>query len=1389
MKRLISLALAAIMTASAFVSCTEVEPERTSVTLASSDAAVYSDWLTDRLGTVDGNVVIGIGSSEEYGIDMTAFEDDGYILRTVGDTTIAFGKTADGLDRAVRKYAKAVQTDTAADLDVVYHEGYRVKKLTVAGRDISEYTIYYPADANANMKFAVSELQSLVKKACGAELKAVEGAPEGLSIEFRFNDDPALESDGYKYTVTENGIVFEGAVKRGTMYAVYRFLQNECGWDCLVYGDSYLNEAELVDVPAGTVAAETPVFEHLDMYGSYGMRGFKSDRSTPTAEQNSYSSITQACHGLQNQALAGPLNYYFEQPCFNDEDMYDLIRENVVNYIEANYDHCLNYGVDIAQGDNNNFCMCSDCSEIYYNECGHAGSVVRFANKLSEDLNEVYPGMIYKIFAYFGTNQPPKITAPNEFVYTTFCYDVNCSNHLYDGSECTSNVMGRTTNNTDYAKWFDGWCALTDNMYVWTYALDTSLQQYTIIDNLREDFLYFRDNDVRGMFHEAENWDLGIRRIEFALMAELNWNPDMSESEYEALICKLLEREYGAGWQQIRNFIYEWEYAQDMVECWQCWGWTEIGPYDYRYNTGFFKDRFDSFVDMFDDAIYNADSAFAEYNVERLSCTMLNMGCYSSYYLAEKAGDTERMAVLSDRYDLMRERLTKLGLNPDNMPSIGPGLNYADTIEEAAAVDWLPYYDDIMGMEYVDPVAENITLATYNAQGCAEWLTESLGDTGSDLNVVMGIGSVEEYGIDMSDFEDDGYILQSRGDYTVCFGKSEEGLDRAARAYTKAVRAGTVSELNTVYHEGYRIERLTIDGVDVSEYAVIYENTSETVGLEIARLIKIACGVDIPVYSADEAPSEGRFFIARQINDPTLGETDCRYLMDNGNVIFEGDDNYVQGVANGVHLFFENECGWDALIYGDSELKESDHVDVVINEPVETHMFTDFWQNYGDTMYETYDNDRHPNLMGLGRQGHSCHGMSSWIGYIGNHWDAEQICYTDDGVYEEIYDKIYTHLQTAYPGRYDFEKDPVFIDVSHLDSSNFCTCTDCMEVFVEEGGTFAGPVVRWANRLAEDLNTAGYNGVQIGIFAYSVTKQPCITPCHEDVYVTFCTDVACQIHPLDSGECVSSPWYRSAKFTHTNADYANWISAWSELTDNIFIWYYTLDHNFHQYYYLHQFYDDLKYFSKQNIIGFFWEAENSGQGLYRVMYQLGAAFNRNPDMTEEEYWELAYKYLEKQYGDGWEYVLEFIELHDQAEGVDGICIGAWNYGYTDFPFEYDVPFYRANWKVMMELLEKAKALANTAKQEKDIEILMISVLYVSCGIEYFDAKNSGDTEAMAELEARYAEMIALAKKTGISLDCSNWFPYTQDKTMFTVNEDIHLQANLVWSKMYEIMGW
>ena len=663
MKKLLSIILAAVIAASA-VSCTAAP---TDTLLTSTSSATYADeaWLSSRLGEIPDNVTVG--TADVLGIDMTDFESDGYFIRTSDGETVVCGKTADGLDRAVRKYARAYETGEVAD--TTYHEGYRIKDLRIADNPISDYTIVVPEDHHPNIDFAARELTRLIEKGTGVKLPTAVGTADGYKIVFSVSDDEALEEDGYVYEVKGGDLLISGAYERGCSNAVWRFLENELGWTNLTYGDSCLTPADLVDIPEGCTRTETPAFSYLNMYRDF-WGTIKNEKASMTSAESTKAVLANCCHGMQANKFAGEeVDAAWSQMCCTDDYQYEIFLENVTAFIEKKLAGGAVIGkdflaVDIAQGDNEGWCGCKECRNMMKTVGNQAGLVVYCANRLCEDLEDVYPGLLFQIFAYMSTKIPPKNIIPHKNIRVTFCYDFNCSNHKLDGTECGDNTLSiNGKNNATYDEYVTGWSEITDHIAVWFYALDTVLLQYSVINNIYDDFRYFRDRNVDIVFWQCQFDGTGIQRVEHQLLAELNWNMDMSRDDFEALLCRILEKEYGPEWENIREYIRMWEASQDLVPCWHCWGWTQTA-WDSRFDVGYVERNYDQFVFLFDDAIRNAASAAEQERLENLSCSMLYTGFYASYFRAEANGDTERMKVLSDRYDVMIERLYRNGFDP-----------------------------------------------------------------------------------------------------------------------------------------------------------------------------------------------------------------------------------------------------------------------------------------------------------------------------------------------------------------------------------------------------------------------------------------------------------------------------------------------------------------------------------------------------------------------------------------------------------------------------------------------------------------------------------------------------------------------------------------------------
>jgi len=703
--RILSGVLASVMIVGSIASCGKEDnqaPSDVNVSAASSSAEKYATWLTDRLdGDVPDEVVVGIGDNASYAVDMTDFENDGYVIKKQDDTIVIFGKTEDGLDRGVRKYANAIDMGETVT-DTTYHEGERIEELKLFGTDISEFVIVYQEDYNRNMQFAAEEMRQLLKKATGVEL-AITQSPEADAhkIEFRHTDDAELKEDGYRYFEEDGNLIIEGAVQRGCSNGTYRFLDNELGWECLIFGDSYLPEADLIEITEDVFATETPIMDYLYVHTNEWNR-YVTDRTAVAwnAAEMSYGPFDHAHHGFSRHEWTNvSVNNHTGQICYSSEGNIDQTYDKILKYIDdhekaapGNKAGVTLKDIDVSQGDNNRYCMCTDCSKIIAYDKSNAGPVLYFANTIAEYLEaDGYENMAVHIFAYFSTKKPPEVTKAHPNVHITFAQNGNCSNHSMYGEECELHDKFDdflvSDSNADNNVWLSKWCEISDNVIVWYYALDTVLHQYSILDFMLEDFRYMDEHGVRGMFWQITHHGFGVKRVEQQLGVEINWDKDMTEEEYEAELCKILEREYGPGWKYVREYIDLMIEATDRIGCFNCWGY---GNNTYpEYDEAFMRETYKAQIDLIEKAIKYAGSADEEYRCKLLSCSIYYSSAFSHYFIAYENGDTAMLDEMNDIYDVAYGRIVELGFNPEAIVSVDGGkCKVWPTLEEEAWNVW-----------------------------------------------------------------------------------------------------------------------------------------------------------------------------------------------------------------------------------------------------------------------------------------------------------------------------------------------------------------------------------------------------------------------------------------------------------------------------------------------------------------------------------------------------------------------------------------------------------------------------------------------------------------------------------------------------------------------------
>ncbi|HWC00767.1 MAG TPA: DUF4838 domain-containing protein, partial [Bryobacteraceae bacterium] len=120
--------------------------------------------------------------------------------------------------------------------------------------------------------------------------------------------------------------------------------------------------------------------------------------------------------------------------------------------------------------------------------------------------------------------------------------------------------------------------------------------------------------------------------------------------------------------------------------------------------------------------------------------------------------------------------------------------------------------------------------------------------------------------------------------------------------------------------------------------------------------------------------------------------------------------------------------------------------------------------------------------------------------------------------------------------------EATIISVSQNDWTGWCECDNCRRAEQEEGGVHSGPLLRYVNALAEQIEKKHPDKL-IDTLAYWYTEDP---PAHvrprRNVRVRLCPIGACVGHP-----------YRQCKY---DAYFVKNLEAWSKITNQLYIWHY-----------------------------------------------------------------------------------------------------------------------------------------------------------------------------------------------------------------------------------------
>ena len=335
-------------------------------------------------------------------------------------------------------------------------------------------------------------------------------------------------------------LILAGAGARGTLYAVYTFLEDQVGIHWWTLNAStvpslptlVVNPPDVVYVPPFE-SRETNYGLHYSAYGDWAARNkFNGPRHALLEARHGgtqYRYIDVAGHSGHTFGWYLPPEQYFDDhpewfALYNgrrdtrglnllSEDMRQEFMNNIRSYLLANPDASL---VSISAIDDAVTSQDAASQAIIAQEGSPMGLMLRFVNSIAADLEIEFPGLMFETLAYQETFQAPLITTPRSNVIIRLT-DIHAS-----FSTPLSDPI-----NAEFNQALANWLPLADTIYMWDYVVNFCFPDipHPNLRVLGPNLQFLAENGVKGVFEEAWTVRQGIIELRCWLLGQLLWDP------------------------------------------------------------------------------------------------------------------------------------------------------------------------------------------------------------------------------------------------------------------------------------------------------------------------------------------------------------------------------------------------------------------------------------------------------------------------------------------------------------------------------------------------------------------------------------------------------------------------------------------------------------------------------------------------------------------------------------------------------------------------------------------------------------------------------------------------------------------------------------------------
>jgi hypothetical protein len=398
------------------------------------------------------------------------------------------------------------------------------------------FDVLQPEEVENHPQIAVGSDAAL---ACGLEPDALEDLGD---------DGTLIRTEGSNLILTGG----RGA-PRGTLYAVYTFLEDVLGCRWWTHEASSIPKRERVEVP-DLHRRFVPILEYREPFFFHAFDGDWAVRNKSNGNSERLDAMRGGHHIYKGfvhtfYPLVSPEKHFAEHPeWFSELDgkrtteraQLCLTNLELLAYLIERVKECLRESPDatiisVSQNDWYGACQCAECKAVDEEEGSHAGTMLRFVNAVAEAIEKEFPHVAVDTLAYQYTRKPPKITTPRHNVIVRLC-----------SIECDFSKPLSYESNRAFREDIEGWFKICDRLYIWDYV--TNFRNYTQPHPnwyvLGENVRFFVQHGVKGVFEQGSYQSFGGEMAELKawVLAKMLWDPSRDP---DALIQEFLTGFYG----------------------------------------------------------------------------------------------------------------------------------------------------------------------------------------------------------------------------------------------------------------------------------------------------------------------------------------------------------------------------------------------------------------------------------------------------------------------------------------------------------------------------------------------------------------------------------------------------------------------------------------------------------------------------------------------------------------------------------------------------------------------------------------------------------------------------------------------------------------------------